>query len=360
MMLAAALVLGGCFGGKSTPDSAGAPSSSVSDGAEAGSASVSSSESAGEPEPAPAAKPAPSAVQPEVSSSAPPVSSSGAPQESSSSTATAAGDVVQPETTLAQEARPHAFTSVELNLRKGPGTDYDRIEILPEGATVIEAGYSASAPEWLYVEWDGQFGWVAAEYLNFEGGGMAKPVIYLYPTRETDVQVRVEFAPGYDFTCTYPAYNNGWRVTAQPDGSMVNHADGREYSYLYWEGAGPAEYDMGSGFVVPGGDTAAFLQEKLAYLGLTPEEYNEFIVYWLPQMQANPYNLITFQGAAYADKAKLVVTPKPDSMLRVFMVYQPLQQPVDVPEQVLAPFARTGFAVVEWGGTRLGAEGTFG
>ena len=359
-MLAAALVLCGCFGGTAKPDSGSAPSSSVSQEAGAGGSSVPSSESMSAAESEPAAKPAPSAVQPEVSGSAPAPASSGAPQESSSAAAPAADGVVQPETTLAQEARPHAFTSVELNLRKGPGTGYDRIEILPEGAMVIETGYSASAPEWLYVEWDGQYGWVAAEYLNFEGGGMAKPVIYLYPTHETDVQVRVEFAPGYDFTCTYPAYNGGWSVTARPDGSLVNHADGREYSYLYWEGAGPAEYDMGSGFVVPGGGTAAFLQEKLAYLGLTPEEYNEFIVYWLPQMQANPYNLISFQGAAYAEKAELVVTPKPDSMLRVFMAYRPLQQPVDVPEQVLAPFERTGFTVVEWGGTRLGAAGAFG
>jgi len=61
----------------------------------------------------------------------------------------------------------------------------------------------------------------------------------------------------------------------------------------------------------PGQDTAAFLQEKLNYLGLTPKEYNEFIVYWLPQMKDIPYNLITFQSAAYTDNAVLTITPEP-------------------------------------------------
>ena len=46
--------------------------------------------------------------------------------------------------------------------------------------------------------------------------------------------------------------------------------------------------DFSRGFVVRGSDTAAFLREKLAYMGLTPREYNEFIVYWLPRMQNNP------------------------------------------------------------------------
>ena len=100
-----------------------------------------------------------------------------------------------------------------------------------------------------------------------------------------------------------------------------------------------------------GKDTAAFLQEKLAYLGLTPKEYNEFIVFWLPKMQNTPYNLITFQGKSYTDHARLNISPKPVSLLRVFMVYQPLKQNITIPEQKLSPFKRKGFTVIEWGGT---------
>lgn len=178
----------------------------------------------------------------------------------------------------------------------------------------------------------------------------AKPVIYLYPEQEIEVSVQLDYDG--ELTCTYPAYEDGWSVTAQPDGTLTDEA-GKQYSYLFWEGETDIEYDMSRGFVVKGSDTAEFLQEKLSYLGLTPREYNEFIVYWLPKMQDHPYNLIAFQQEAYTDSAALTITPQPDSILRVFMAYQPLEQPEEIEEQVLAPFAREGFAVVEWGGTEI-------
>lgn len=183
------------------------------------------------------------------------------------------------------------------------------------------------------------------------GGEDAKPVIYLYPEEKTDVLVELDY--GGELFCTYPAYGDGWNVTAYPDGTIVNRADGREYSYLFWEGISDVEYDMSRGYVVKGEDTAAFLQEKLAEMGLTPKEYNEFIVYWLPQMQDNPYNLITFQTEAYTENARLTVTPEPDSVLRVFMAYRALNKPVEIEAPEITPFVREGFTVVEWGGTEV-------
>jgi len=178
----------------------------------------------------------------------------------------------------------------------------------------------------------------------------AKPVIYLYPQAETEVTVTLDW--GGELTCTYPAYDGGWTVTAQPDGTLTDAA-GKSYNYLYWEGVSDAEYDLSEGFCVPGEDTAAFLEDALAQLGLTRREANEFIVYWLPQMEANPYNLISFQSAAYTDRAVLSIDPEPDSLLRVFMAWKPLDAPVDLPEQTLTAFDRSGFTVVEWGGTEV-------
>jgi len=178
-----------------------------------------------------------------------------------------------------------------------------------------------------------------------------KPAIYLYPTEKTEIEVALDLNGKLD--CTYPQYNNGWKVMAYPDGKIVNDTDGKEYSYLYWEGTVNIQFDFSKGFVIKGIDTAAFLQEKLAYLGLTPKEYNEFIVYWLPQMQNNAYNLIAFQGDAYTNAAKLNITPKPDSLLRVFMAYKPLDKPITLPEQTLSAFERKGFTVVEWGGSEV-------
>ena len=178
----------------------------------------------------------------------------------------------------------------------------------------------------------------------------AKPVIYLYPEDETEVTVRLD----YDgtLTCTYPAYEDGWTVTAAPDGTLRDES-GQTYSYLYWEGVTRTEYDFSRGFCVPGADTAAFLEDALARLGLTRREANEFIVYWLPRMEANPYNLIAFQAEDYTNHARLTVTPEPDSLLRVFMAWKPLEAPAALPAQELPAFKRTGFTVVEWGGAEL-------
>ena len=100
-------------------------------------------------------------------------------------------------------------------------------------------------------------------------------------------------------------------------------------------------------------DTAAFLEEALDKLGLTRREANEFIVYWLPLMEGNAWNLISFQTQAYTDMAKLTVEPAPDTVIRVFMTWRGLNAPVDIPAQTLTAPVRTGFTLVEWGGAEL-------
>jgi|GEM_PF-444119 len=192
--------------------------------------------------------------------------------------------------------------------------------------------------------------------LNPNRGGMVyKPVIYLYPKNTEKVQVKLDY--NGIITTDYPAYDplqKGWTVTASPDGKLIN-SDGKEYSYLFWEGMSSEKvnYDLSTGFVVKGEDTAKFLQYTLSKLGLTPKEYNEFIVYWYPKMKDNAYNLIHFAGEEYTNTALLTITPKPDSTLRVFMVYKPIDKVVEIKPQEIKPFTRNGFTVVEWGGTEL-------
>ena len=183
---------------------------------------------------------------------------------------------------------------------------------------------------------------------NCAGVGIGgKPVIYLYPEKEQEVNVKLDLDG--KFTFTYPEYNNGWNVTAKPDGTIIS--DGKEYSYLFWEGLMPTfKPDFKEGFVVKGSESAEFLRETLSQMGLTPKEYNEFIVYWAPKLQENEYNKIYFAEDDYTDKAKLEINPKPDSILRVFMVYEKADENTVLPKQEIKPFERKGFTVVEWGG----------
>lgn len=174
-----------------------------------------------------------------------------------------------------------------------------------------------------------------------------KPVIYLYPSEVTEVSVELDFD---GLTMTYPEYNSGWNVTAYPDGTLIDES-GAEYSYLFWEADSQIEFDFSEGFCVKGSNTAEFLRWALSEQGLTPREYNEFIVYWLPLMRDNEYNVISFQGDCYEESAPLKISPVPDSIKRVFMAYYASEKEVDIPEQSLSGFERSGFTVVEWGGT---------
>ena len=177
-----------------------------------------------------------------------------------------------------------------------------------------------------------------------------KPIIYFYP--ETPTLCSAKITLNGELTCTYPTHGDeGWQdFTAYPDGTLV-FPDGKEYYALYWEGEQSAEFDFSQGFCVKGEDTAEFLEWALLSQGLNHREANEFIIYWLPLMQENPYNIISFQTDAYTEGAILDITPTPDSLLRVFMAYYPSGEAVDIEPQTFTPFDRQGFTVVEWGGS---------
>lgn len=192
---------------------------------------------------------------------------------------------------------------------------------------------------------------ICAIYFNIQGERIErimvrKPVIYLYPSEATEVSVELDFD---GLTVTYPEYDGGWSVTAYPDGTLVDKS-GAEYVYLFWEAETQTEFDFSEGFCVKGSDTADFLRRALSEQGLTPREYNDFIVYWLPLMRDNEYNVISFQGERYEDSAPLKISPAPDNIKRVFMAYYPSDNEVEIPEQKLGGFERGGFTVVEWGG----------
>jgi len=178
----------------------------------------------------------------------------------------------------------------------------------------------------------------------------AKPVIYLYPKERSEVEVELDYSG--KLTCTYPKYENGWSITAEPDGTLYD-SKGQEYSYLYWEGISSAKYDFSKGACIPGKDTAQYLEYALGAQGLTRREANEFIVYWLPLMEKNDYNLISFQTEAYANNAKLKITPEPDTVIRVFMAWKKIVTPQVITPQIFETPERTGFTVVEWGGCEI-------
>ena len=181
-----------------------------------------------------------------------------------------------------------------------------------------------------------------------------KPIIYLYPKEDT--QVSVKLGNEDKITCSYPTYTSGgWNVLAKPTGDLIDLNSGRNLYSLYYECDNSAQYTMkNDGFVVESEKLVEFLEEKLSILGLTEREAEEFIVYWLPRLQANKYNYIRFATMDEINQnMPLEFSTNPDTLIRVLMTYKPLEHPIDVEEQQLSTPERIGFVAVEWGGTQI-------
>jgi hypothetical protein len=176
-----------------------------------------------------------------------------------------------------------------------------------------------------------------------------KPVVYLYPTQTEKVAVKL----GSNITVekSDPQYDNGWNVVAEPNGTLTT-ADGKKYQDLYWDGNGASYNTPTTGFVVARNDVEAAFKSKLSQLGLNAKEISDFNDFWLPIVTKSPYALISFVPQdEWSKAAPLSISPAPQTLIRVFMDWKPLAEPINVAPQTLpATPARTGFTAVEWGG----------
>ena len=155
------------------------------------------------------------------------------------------------------------------------------------------------------------------------------------------------------FTTIYPKFNdkNTWNVKAKPNGDIL--IKDKTYPYLFWEANSYAPQETNEGFIVSEENAEKFLEEKLEILGLNEKEKTDFITYWLPVLLKNKLSLCSFQSKQFFDSFELNITPKPDSLIRVFLTIRKLDNPINIKEQKLVSNERKGFTVIEWGGTNL-------
>jgi len=185
---------------------------------------------------------------------------------------------------------------------------------------------------------------------SYRAYSIEKPVIYMYSDQEEDIQVKLNF--NGTLTKTIPEYKDGWKATTCPDGQLL--VEGKKYPYLFWEGTADILFNMSEGFSVAREETDGFLTEKLGMLGLNEKEMADFKEYWLPYLNASPYNTISFQFEEYTDNAELLLSKTPDTLIRVFMAYYPTETKENIKEQTLDKCnVRSGFTVVEWGGGEI-------
>lgn len=183
-----------------------------------------------------------------------------------------------------------------------------------------------------------------------------KPVIYFWP--QTELALEIQVAPRGPFVAQYPKQNAGagrWSLIASPEGMLRDPSSGRQYAYLFWESEGHGfELDPERAHCVAAGEAATFLERVADAYALVPRERTDFVSYWLPALERNPYSLVQLlTPEAYAEHVQLQVRPQPDTIIRLFMLIQRARGPASVGAPALAQHQRAGFSVVEWGGVDL-------
>lgn len=190
-----------------------------------------------------------------------------------------------------------------------------------------------------------------------------KPVIYLYSEEELTASVQIN--PVGQFTFTYPEYKESWNISVKGN-KITDHSSGKVYPYLFWEAEDEKLFysfnqDKMQGFIIKTDTSIAFLEHQLKTLGLNTTEQTDFITYWGPILERQPYALIQF----YVDEdynsniAEMNVNPAPDAVRRVYMLCSGLKDPnlgMEITAQKFSSFERKGFTVVEWGGSEINLD----
>ncbi|KAF9059741.1 hypothetical protein BDP27DRAFT_1453066 [Rhodocollybia butyracea] len=201
-------------------------------------------------------------------------------------------------------------------------------------------------------------------YTEQTGG---KPVIYVFPPagrEEMDVSVCVSLVPQWKFSAVYPVVSVQpnqlkkspgecitWDVCMHRDQTMTEKSTDLTVSYLYWEAAtqglapsppdspcsreqqseserfDPISSDLSDNdnvsVVLPLSRITPYLDAALKVLGLHTEARTSFITYWLPSFNKHTHIALRFVSQhLYERAAPLNVLPKPDVVVRVFILFK--------------------------------------
>jgi hypothetical protein len=184
---------------------------------------------------------------------------------------------------------------------------------------------------------------------------IAKPIVYLYPTEITMVDVSVT-TPGEIFISD-PLYpEGGWQdVEAHPDGTL--YYEGKKYKELFYESTVVEKIERPeAGIWIKAKDIEPELRRITTQLGLINGEQEDFLEFWVPVLNnmKSPYIYFSILPPDEKDAVdRLTISPEPDTRIEFIAYFKPFQQTFDIEPLELpqTPPERVGFTEVEWGGT---------
>jgi len=167
------------------------------------------------------------------------------------------------------------------------------------------------------------------------------PEIYLYPKTDAFIKIQV-MSP---ISLSLPLYDDYWYVYANID-SLI---DGK-YEYLYYEYSRDISYEFIAGEWVTD-NIALWFDTTLPQIGLNPTESKNYRTIWLDRLPEVPYYKIQMVDPSWLEsKRPISIEPTPNTIIRMTLIFTPLQTLFHEHPPIIAQPKRTGFVVVETGG----------
>ncbi len=145
-----------------------------------------------------------------------------------------------------------------------------------------------------------------------------KPAIYIYPDKDRDFLVELEFKNGTALTASIPEYSSGWNVFVETTGT-IDH----QYDYLFYEASIRNAPDLSTGWSISRDDLAVQLRGILSGIGLNEDETDDFLAYWMNHLtEYDYYSIYPIFDDALDNYVELQVTPEPDARLRFWIFFE--------------------------------------
>ncbi len=191
-----------------------------------------------------------------------------------------------------------------------------------------------------------------------------KPVIYAYSEKEIDVEMELNYFGKLTFT--YPQIeNNKWQFKTKNDGTLTDKK-GKNYPYLFYEGLLSEKLKFSQekgryfGNIIKKDSIINFLEKTLSELAFNEKEQTDFITFWGPRMSSYEKVFVQFLiGEEYDKISSLKINPKPDNLRRIYIIFSEISDAnsIDFECQKFYPIKRSGFTVLEWGGSEIKSIG---
>jgi|SRR5581483_8946122 len=186
----------------------------------------------------------------------------------------------------------------------------------------------------------------------------AVPAIWLYPERECDADVELEFQGNGFMTVSTPPYQAKWRIQIDP---AIPYARYRErygfqshHEFLDYDGLREGPYQLTNGWCIRQRDFMAWQRDVLPKCGFSESEIESAVYYYGRMLMDNKYpgDYVTIypQDTTIVEQSvKLRVAPLPDTVMRMwfYLNFSSVAQKVNKPD--IPSFTRRGFVVVEMG-----------